>query len=686
MNQKDKKNIVIIWAWPAGLTLAYELLSRDPEHFDVTILEQQDIVWGLAQTYNHKWNRIDIGGHRFFSKSQRVMDWWFSQMPLQGQEPSDYKKLHITSETKAGGPDPETQDIVMLERRRLSRIFWDRKFFDYPLSITRDTLSKFGIVDLFLCGRSYSTAKFHKYDMSNLEGFYKSRFGERLYERFFNAYTHKVWGKWPKDVSSARWAQRVKGLNLAKAVRDYFRKILMWNKQTTNTETSLIGKFYYPKLWPGQMWEIVADKVVKLGGNLVMNAEFVGSILIPQPPSPTEKGSSVDSIINQEAQWVEWKRNNVCALPITKDGKLLMQLKDMEAPILAGKLSSFGWGVDEGETIFEWLQRELDEELEMKVSKEMVKYIGCNKTTIWEKEIWEHIYEIKGFDAQELILHEGERIEELSLNGALEDERMAPSFKHNIEYYIEHANFNFDSEYIQQIIYKKDGKQIELEPDFVVSTMPMKNLLNWMEGADPEIKRLANLLEYRDFITVGILAKKLLVTNTSDYKTINNIIPDNRIYIHDKWTIVGRIQVFNNWSPYLVKDPDTVRLGMEYFCDKGDELRNKTDEELIALGIQELVSMDFLDHKDVLDGVVRRMEYTYPCYFGEGYEKFDILKNYLDKIENLYCIGRNGAHRYNNQDHSMLSSMILADQLIEWNINRNILWSINTEEEYHEKG
>jgi protoporphyrinogen oxidase len=520
-----KEQILIIWAGPAGLTLWFELLSRASDKYEVIIIEKDIIVWGLAQTYNHKGNRIDIGGHRFFSKNKRVMDRWFSQMPLQGVWASDYKLLGIECEVNPGGPDPDKEDLVMLARRRLSRIFWDRKFFDYPLSITRDTLSKFWFVDLFLCWCSYIIAKFRKYDMSNLEGFYKSRFGTRLYHRFFDAYTFKVWGKPASQISSARWAQRVKGLNLAKAVRDYFKKIIIWDKQSTNTETSLIGKFYYPKLGPGQMREVVSEKIKELGGTILLETDFLES-----------------QISNKEG-----------------------------------------------------------------------------KNTI------------------------------------------------------------------HTVSYNEKGVIKTLTPDLIVSTAPIKYLLNTMKGADTAIQSLGDKLEYRDFITVGILANKLLVSNTSNYKTIGNIIPDNRIYIHDVGTIVGRIQIFNNWSPYMVADSKNIWIGLEYFCSKGDEIWNKSDEELIQLGVEELIKMELLDKKDLLDGVVRRMENTYPCYFGEGYEKFDSLKDYLDGVSNLFCIGRNGAHRYNNQDHSMLSAMRLADMLIENNIYRSELWNINMEEEYQEE-
>jgi len=220
---------------------------------------------------------------------------------------------------------------------------------------------------------------------------------------------------------------------------------------------------------------------------------------------------------------------------------------------------------------------------------------------------------------------------------------------------------------VQSVTYTRDGQTIDVQPDLVVSTMPIKDLMNNLKGADSEVVRLSNTLEYRDFITVGILAKKLLVKNESDYPTINNIIPDNRLYIHDEGTTVGRIQIFNNRSPYLVKDKDTIWIGLEYFCNKEEEIRSWSDEKMIDFAISELEKMKLLDSADYLDGVVRRMEYTYPCYFGEGYEKFSLIRNHLDSIENLYCIGRNGAHRYNNQDHSMLSAMRLADMLISDN-------------------
>lgn len=740
-DKQNKKQVLIIWAWPAGLTLWYELVSRSDE-FDVTIIEKQQIIWGLAQTYNHKGNRIDIGWHRFFSKSQRVMDRWFDKMPLQGEAAWDYKELDIETETATWGPIPDNTDTVMLARRRLSRIFRKRRFFDYPLSITWDTIKKFGFVDLVLSGRSYFIARFKKFDQSTLDGFFKARFGERLYKRFFHTYTWKVRGKRPFQISASRGAQRVKKLDLGKAVWDYFKKLFTWNKQSTQTETSLIGKFYYPKLGPGQIWEIVAEKFKAKGGKIVMGAGFQKWAIKSPSAGRQDEGwipgeYSIERAILEDAEEIYCvkKESRVTTysnevLGITpemirerfdsKEEKHIQTLKKFIAdwhPIWIvknkGKIVGIKYGSEsDGNYQRIWAIYILREHHGKWIGKALMK---ISLVDYWEQDLYCEVteyntqaigfYKYFGFEidlsteGKGVVFGNGVKMNTIVMkrNGI---KKIGQDCKE------QGASVTISSLQVWEVIYWEiEWSKTTLEPDIIVSTMPIKDLLNGLEGADPEVVRLSNNLEYRDFITVGILAKKLLVTNESAYPTINNIIPDNRLYIHDEGTTVGRIQIFNNWSPYLVKDRDTVRIGLEYFCAKGEELWNKPDEEMIEFAIAELERMKLLDRADFLDGVVRRMEYAYPCYFGEWYEKFTIIRDYLDSISNLYCIGRNGAHRYNNQDHSMLSAMRLADMLVEEvekprsqeaqtaeniiydenGVDRNELWNINTEEEYHEK-
>ncbi|MEK7795159.1 MAG: hypothetical protein AAB353_11545, partial [Candidatus Hydrogenedentota bacterium] len=186
---------------------------------------------------------------------------------------------------------------------------------------------------------------------------------------------------------------------------------------------------------------------------------------------------------------------------------------------------------------------------------------------------------------------------------------------------------------------------------------------------------------YRDFITAGLLVKKLRVRPSN---ADQELIPDNWIYIQEPDVKLGRLQIFNNWSPWMVKDPGTIWLGLEYFCDEGDDLWSMSDAEFAAFAARELAQIAIIDANDVLDSVVIRMPKTYPAYFG-AYERFDVIREYLDPIENLFLIGRNGMHKYNNQDHSMLTAMIAVDNIAAGNTRKDNIWAVNTEEEYHEE-
>ncbi len=188
---------------------------------------------------------------------------------------------------------------------------------------------------------------------------------------------------------------------------------------------------------------------------------------------------------------------------------------------------------------------------------------------------------------------------------------------------------------------------------------------------------------YRDFITVGLLLKKMLIQNKTKEKTVNNIVPDNWIYIQERDVKLGRIQIFNNWSPYLVKDSGQVWIGLEYFCNEGDNLWSKSDEDFARFAVDELAKIDIIAKGDVLDHVVIRMPKTYPAYFGT-YNRFSVIRDYVDRFENLFLIGRNGMHKYNNADHSMLTAMTAVENIVQGITSKENVWSINTEEEYHE--
>ena len=516
---KNKKKVIVIGAGPAGLTAAYELLDKSKE-YDVVVLEESNMFGGISRTVNYKGNRMDMGGHRFFSKVPEVNDWWEKMLPTQGKRPYDDVKLKRKSTVKKGGPDPEKTDRVMLRRNRLSRIFFNQKFFDYPVSLKASTIKNMGICTTFVVGCSYLKSAVHKRPENSLEDFYINRFGKKLYSMFFENYTENLWGRHPRDISPEWGAQRVKGLSISAILKDIFGKA--FGKKDRKIETSLIEEYAYPKLGPGQLWELTAKDIKKKGGEIIMGAKAVG--------------------IKRN------KKNEV---------------------------------------------------------------IG--------------------------------------------------------------------------VVYEKDGKKVTINGDYVISSMPIKDLVEAMDGVPKDMMKIAKGLPYRDYMTVGVLSPKLALKNETDIKTLGNIVPDNWVYVHDKSVKMGRFQIYNNWSPYLVKDVEhRVWVGLEYFCNEGDELWSMSDDDFAKMAISEMAKINIIESEDdALDYHVERVKKAYPAYF-DTYEQIDDLRAYLDKIPNLFLVGRNGQHRYNNLDHSMCTSFETVKNILAGETKKDNIWNVNTEKEYHE--
>ncbi|MBQ3451333.1 MAG: hypothetical protein IJG32_03610, partial [Selenomonadaceae bacterium] len=177
---------------------------------------------------------------------------------------------------------------------------------------------------------------------------------------------------------------------------------------------------------------------------------------------------------------------------------------------------------------------------------------------------------------------------------------------------------------------------------------------------------------------------KIKLKNLTKLKTLGDIVPDCWIYIQEPSVKLGRLQIFNNWSPYMVANPEnSVWLGLEYFCTEGDELWQMKSEDFIDFAAKELVSIGIVDAEDVRSGVQVKVPKAYPAYF-DTYENISELRGALDEIQNLYCIGRNGQHRYNNMDHSMLTA-IAAVCAIAGKFSKADIWKINAEKNYHEE-
>jgi len=226
------------------------------------------------------------------------------------------------------------------------------------------------------------------------------------------------------------------------------------------------------------------------------------------------------------------------------------------------------------------------------------------------------------------------------------------------------------------------GERNTIAADYFFSTMPIKELVRCLDAPVPaSVMEVSDGLIYRDFITVGVLLKKLKIHE--DTPKGKQLLSDNWIYIQEPDVQVGRMQIFNNWSPYLVADPANVWIGLEYFCYESDEIWKMSDAAMIEFAKAEMAKIGIIDPSDVLDACVIRMPKTYPAYFGT-YQRFDEIKTYVNQFDNLFLVGRNGMHKYNNQDHSMLTAMTAVDNIIEGRLDKSNIWALNTEMEYHE--
>jgi protoporphyrinogen oxidase len=511
---------VIIGAGPAGLTAALELIRQTK--VKPIVLEASAEVGGISRTVCHNGNRMDLGGHRFFSKSDWVMNWWQEILPIDAAANASLQLTYQNKQTsvQVAGAAAGDDDRRMLVRGRLSRIFFLRRFFDYPIKMNAATAGKLGLWRLAKVAATYGwITLFPRRPERNLEDFMINRFGRELYETFFKDYTHKVWGI-PCDQISADWgAQRIKGLNISKALWHAARQLFKRKDGVAQkgTETSLIEQFLYPKFGPGQMWQEVARLVTEGGGEIRYRQAVTG---------------------------VE-----------TRDGRVVA---------------------------------------------------------------------VTGTD---------------------------------------HAS----------------GQPFRIECEHAISTMPVRELVKGMNDVPPEVRQVADGLMYRDFLTVGLLVRKADVLSAN-----GQALPDNWIYIQEKDVRIGRLQIFNNWSPHLVKDADTMWMGLEYFCNEDDDLWRMDDAAMIRFGAAELAKIGMLKNTDVLDGTVVRVPKAYPAYFG-SYDRFDVVRRYTDGFSNLYLVGRNGMHRYNNQDHSMLTAKLAVEAIASGAVSKAALWDVNIDDEYHEE-
>jgi hypothetical protein len=228
----------------------------------------------------------------------------------------------------------------------------------------------------------------------------------------------------------------------------------------------------------------------------------------------------------------------------------------------------------------------------------------------------------------------------------------------------------WSNNHIEAVEVLHDGRREVFEGTDFVSSMPLRDAMSIFRPSLPEsVLKAARSLKYRDFLTVALILNK------------TNLFPDNWIYIHDPNVLVGRIQNYNNWSPFMVGEPGKTCLGLEYFCSVGDSLWRLSDPELIELARKELNVLGLGSSSDVVDAAVVRMPLAYPMYDAGYTDSLAEIRKFVDGIDNLHLVGRNGMHRYNNMDHSMLTGMLAAKNILG---EKHDLWSVNVDQEYHE--
>ncbi|MEE4209840.1 MAG: NAD(P)/FAD-dependent oxidoreductase [Parvularcula sp.] len=467
----DVHQTVVIGGGPAGLTAAYEIQKLGGEGYRPIVLEAGDLVGGIARTESHKGYRFDIGGHRFFTKVPEVEAFWNE---IAGDE--------------------------FLTRPRQSRIYFEGKYFDYPLK-AMNALSNLGPIEAVRIMASYArwTVAPHRTE-DNLEQWVTNRFGKALYERFFKTYTEKVWGIPCTEIGADWAAQRIKNLSLMKAAINAFTG--------ANDTVSLIEEFQYPRLGPGQMWELCRDRINDAGGEVRMRT------------------------------------------------------------------------------------------------------------------------------AARTIHRSDQRVTGVTATSA-------------------------------------DGEEHLIPAETVVSSMPLRELMHAFDPPPPpHVLAAADALKYRDF---------LIVTLVLDYP---DPFPDNWIYVHSPDVQVGRIQNFRAWSPDMVPNDTTASIGMEYFCHEGDGLWRMDDADLIALAASELETLGLAQTTTAIDGKVIRQPKAYPVYDRVYRDAVATIQEWIETLENFWTVGRNGLHRYNNQDHSQLTAMLAAQAVVTGEYRD--VWNVNVERSYHE--
>ena len=592
----SKRKAIIIGAGPAGLTAALELLRRTD--VQPVILEASDEIGGISRTIRYKGNRMDIGGHRFFSKSDRVMQWWLDLMPPAIEDSAAINDGAATSE---GNPAPV--EISYQGKRRAVAVPAAapqhpplRGMGPLAVAISTETAETDpeGAEDLAAqeqmeTGQTETVVEAPEPEDADHVMLVRPRKSRIYYLRRFFDYPIKLTGRTIRNLGPLRMlrigtsyiASRMRPIRPEKSLEDFL--INRFGRQLYLT---------FFKSYTEKVWGVACDRI---------SAEWGAQRI---------KGLSLTTAVKHFVRrTLRWRPRG--------------GLKGRTAPDVA--------------------QKSTDTSL---IERFLYPKFGPG-------QLWEHVADKVRLGGGEICLRS--IVDRVVTEGGRVVAVEAVS---------------------------NDGERRRFEGDFFFSTMPMRELTDALQAGGARVpanvREVSDGLQYRDFITVGILAKRLGVTEPD-----GGLIRDTWIYIQEPDVQLGRLQIFNNWSPYMVADPETVWLGLEYFCYDTDPLWAMPDEELKQFAAGELEKIGILRAADVLDAHAVRVPKTYPAYFGT-YDRFDELRRWVDGFENLFLVGRNGMHKYNNQDHSMLTAMAVVDGIAAGRVDKAAVWAINTDQEYHE--
>jgi len=699
------KKAVIIGAGPAGLTAGLELLRRT--EIVPIILEASGEIGGISRTIRYKGNRMDIGGHRFFSKSDRVMQWWMELMPpdlsVPG-EPTPESVANPPDATKAPDASGQPAEISYQGKRRVVTV---------PAHLHEEPPLR-GLGPLqHTAESSESRQNSMTNDTEELSRLVLQAVADDFEE--IEMIVHDV-TKWLGGVDDSTYRRQIEHALMKciadKNVKAYETSDELQQFVATQADLQKINDhwFYITEQGKEQLRrldEIDEDKADADQSRVCIDEEPVEdvdeTVAVPEPENP-----DLVMLIRPRRSRIYYLRR-FFDYPITLTANTLKNLGVVRMVRVGTSYAvSRVRQIRPEKSLEDFLINRFGRELYLTFFKSYTEKVWgtpCHEISAdWGAQ------RIKGLSLTTAVKHfvkkmfrarsEGGDLAQKGTDTSLIERFMYPKFgpgqlwEHvadlirqkggeiHMGWKVERLNFadggTLRVASIEAV--SQNGERRTFAGDFFFSTMPMRDLLRAMQTPVPaNVLEVSDGLQYRDFITVGLLVDRLKVTEPD-----GGLLKDTWIYIQEPDVLLGRLQLFNNWSPYLVRDPAKVWIGLEYFCYETDDLWKMADDDLKKFAIGEVAKIGILNAADVTDAHVVRVPKTYPAYFGT-YDRFDELKTFTDGIENLFLVGRNGMHKYNNQDHSMLTAMHVVDGLAAGRVDKQALWEINTEQEYHEE-